>query len=114
MHYGHASWIAVVVFGGTIAIRYLSSQRRRGAGGSTSTRSPFTGSEHRDAHMGPAIDGPGTRPPSSGTAPGWFKDPYFKHERRYWSGSDWTEHVTDQGVPDIDPPRRPPGASGTG
>jgi hypothetical protein len=113
MHYGHASWIAVVVFGGTIAIRYLSSQRRRGAGRSPGTRSSFTGPEPRDAHMGPVAEGRGTRTPSSGTAPGWFKDPYFKHEQRYWSGSDWTEHVTDHGAPSIDPPRRSPGESGT-
>jgi hypothetical protein len=31
-------------------------------------------------------------------------DPSGRHEKRYWSGSEWTEHVTDHGVPGIDPP----------
>ena len=41
---------------------------------------------------------------STGTAPGWFRDPFFRHEQRYWSGGAWTEHVTDSGAPGIDPP----------
>ncbi len=45
----------------------------------------------------------------TGIAPGWLTDPSGRHERRYWSGSEWTEHVTDGGVPDTDPP---PGSIG--
>jgi hypothetical protein len=41
---------------------------------------------------------------SGGLAPGWFTDPSLRHQQRYWSGSEWTEHVTDEGVPGIDPP----------
>lgn len=42
--------------------------------------------------------------PFTGIAPGWLIDPSGRHERRYWSGSEWTEHVTDGGVPGTDPP----------
>ena len=54
-------------------------------------------------------DGGGT---STGTPPGWFADPFFRHEQRFWSGSEWTEHVTDAGAPGTDPPgaTRPPTA----
>jgi hypothetical protein len=45
----------------------------------------------------------------TGIPPGWLTDPSGRHERRYWSGSEWTEHVTDGGVPGIDPP---PGSAG--
>jgi Protein of unknown function (DUF2510) len=42
----------------------------------------------------------------TGIAPGWLTDPSGRHEKRYWSGSEWTEHVTDGGVPGVDPPPR--------
>jgi hypothetical protein len=42
----------------------------------------------------------------TGIAAGWLTDPFGRHEQRYWSGSEWTEHVTDGGVPGIDPPQR--------
>ena len=29
---------------------------------------------------------------------GWLADPSGAHELRYWDGSTWTEHVSDQGV----------------
>ena len=56
---------------------------------------------------------PPTRSPGevafTGIAPGWLTDPSGRHEKRYWSGSEWTEHVTDGGVPDSDPPPGQPG-----
>jgi hypothetical protein len=116
MYYGHASWIALVIFGGMFAIRYLSSQRRRDQGRGHPYRDPgasssFTGPGRRGPGPGPAADpgGPASTG-SSGTAPGWFADPFVKHEQRYWSGTEWTEHVTDGGVPGTDPlPPRPGG-----
>ena len=33
---------------------------------------------------------------------GWLPDPDGAHELRYWNGSGWTEHVSDQGVTGID------------
>jgi hypothetical protein len=35
---------------------------------------------------------------------GWNTDPYGRHEQRYFDGSGWTEHVSDQGVQGVDPP----------
>ena len=40
----------------------------------------------------------------TGIAAGWLIDPSGRHEKRYWSGTEWTDHVTDGGVPGSDPP----------
>jgi hypothetical protein len=110
MYYAHGSWIAIVVFGGMFALRALSSQRRRGGRyggnpGNPMSKSSFTNTDHR------APGGGTLAPPHQvdssrkvGTAAGWFRDPFFKHEQRYFSGTAWTEHVTDGNVPGIDPP----------
>jgi hypothetical protein len=105
IYYGHGSWIAVVLFGAVFALRMLSSQRRRGRrGGMPGPGRPFTGGGR------PAPGRRPTGPPvpdttrTSGTAPGWFADPFVRHEQRYWSGTEWTEHVLDQGTPGTDPP----------
>lgn len=34
----------------------------------------------------------------------WLPDPAGVHELRYWNGSSWTEHVSDQGTAGQDPP----------
>jgi hypothetical protein len=39
----------------------------------------------------------------SATAPGWYPDPYRRHESRYWDGGRWTEHVSDAGAAAVDP-----------
>jgi hypothetical protein len=113
--YGHESWLALVVFGGMFALRYLTSQRRRsGQRGRPGPQSPFVG----PGRHGPAGDPPGGPPAASptsegtgstGMAAGWFRDPFVRHEQRYWSGTEWTDHVIDDGVPATDPP---PSASG--
>jgi hypothetical protein len=114
MYYGHESWIALVVFGGMFALRYLTSQRRRsGQRGRPGPQSPFTD----PGRPGPA-GGPPPAPPTSegttstGMAPGWFRDPFVRHEHRYWSGSEWTHHVVDAGVPATDPPPSTGGGNG--
>lgn len=33
----------------------------------------------------------------------WYPDPSGRHELRYWEGSHWTGHVSDQGVTSLDP-----------
>ena len=33
----------------------------------------------------------------------WLPDPRGVHEVRYWTGTAWSEHVSDQGVTAIDP-----------
>ena len=36
----------------------------------------------------------------------WLPDPSGTHELRYWNGSAWTEHVSDQGTTGVDAPTR--------
>ncbi|HEX3839674.1 MAG TPA: DUF2510 domain-containing protein [Acidimicrobiales bacterium] len=113
MYNAHGSWIAIVVFGGMFALRALSSQRRRGRryGGNPMSKSSFTSTDRRGPGGGAVAPPP--HPVDSnrqvGTAAGWFRDPFFKHEQRYFSGTAWTEHVTDGDVPGIDPPPERPG-----
>ena len=35
---------------------------------------------------------------------GWYADPSSRYELRYWSGSEWTEHVSRSGQQFTDPP----------
>lgn len=48
---------------------------------------------------------------SAPTHPGWYTDPFGRHEHRYWDGVQWTHHVGARGRQGIDPPtpsaRRP-------
>ncbi len=113
MYVGH-SWISLVVVAVGFVVRYSMMNRRgrRHPGG----RSPARGLTDRDpSRAGPP---PGTRPDPpdgvarsdatpGGTPPGWFRDPFVRHHERYWSGSAWTEHVTDDGTPSTDPPPAP-------
>ena len=112
---GGNSWVAVIPFIVVIVIRMLSSQRRRqgggpgvpgGARGFTPQARPTSSSRPlADPAAGPAADTAATaRPGFTGTAPGWFVDPFVRHEQRYWSGTAWTEHVLDGGRPALDPP----------
>ena len=107
--------MAVIPFVVVVVIRMLSVQRRRqggppgvpgGARGftpqarPTSVTRPLAG-----AATAPVPDGAATAQPGfTGTAPGWFVDPFVRHQQRYWSGTAWTEHVLDDGTPGIDPP----------
>ena len=105
-YYGHGSWIALVVFFGLFAMRALSSQRRRRGQQRTSPpTSSFTDptSPSRTSDAGEASSGEIT---FTGIPAGWLTDPSGRHEQRYWSGSEWTEHVRDSGVPGTDPPPR--------
>ncbi len=36
------------------------------------------------------------------TDAGWYPDPHARHELRYWDGTTWTEHVSDEGVTSTD------------
>jgi hypothetical protein len=33
----------------------------------------------------------------------WHPDPLNRHQQRYWDGTQWTEHVSDNGVASVDP-----------
>jgi uncharacterized protein YxjI len=37
------------------------------------------------------------------TEPGWYTDPYGRHQVRYWDGNAWSEHVRDDGQQGVDP-----------
>jgi Protein of unknown function (DUF2510) len=108
MYYGHASWIALLVFGATFLLRALSRRRRRGPGGTRMAGRSLSGGGPRGAAGGRTASSSAGVPDSTGTPPGWFTDPFLKHQQRYWSGSGWTEHVTDDGIPGTDPPPVPP------
>jgi uncharacterized protein YxjI len=36
--------------------------------------------------------------------PGWYPDPYGRHETRWWDGTRWTEHAASHGRQVVDPP----------
>ena len=101
---GQHSWLAIVAFAVVIVIRLLASSRRRGTGG---RRGP-SGARGFTASSAPtpttSSSDPTSDPRSTGTAAGWFTDPFVHHEQRYWSGQAWTEHVLDGGTPAVDPP----------
>ena len=42
------------------------------------------------------------------SAPGWYPDPYGRHEHRYWSGVRWSRHVEDDGRRTQEPPPEQP------
>jgi hypothetical protein len=111
--YGHGSSIALLVFVALFALRMLASQRRRGRHPRVSTKtSSFTGTTSTDeaSDAGGAASG---HVAFTGIAPGWLIDPTRRHEKRYWSGSEWTEHVSDAGVPGTDPPPQSSGRDTT-
>lgn len=48
------------------------------------------------------------------TAAAWHPDPTGRHELRYWDGSQWTEHVSDNGVQSTSPVDGSSDAGGAG
>ena len=106
MYYGHGSWTILVLFGALVAFRALSSRRRRlgRPPPPVSTRS-FTRFGISDPGV-PSAGGP-TRQTGNlftGVAAGWLPDPTAKHEQRFWSGTEWTDQVIDDGIRGTDPP----------
>ncbi|MEZ5265697.1 MAG: DUF4041 domain-containing protein [Acidimicrobiales bacterium] len=45
---------------------------------------------------------------------GWHPDPARRHQFRWWDGSQWTAHVSDNGVAGVDPPQAPAARSDAG
>lgn len=66
---------------------------------------PVTAAPFPSSAPPPSVPSP-SAPPAS-----WYPDPTRTHAHRYWNGSGWTEHVSDNGVGGIDPltsPAPPP------
>jgi Protein of unknown function (DUF2510) len=57
-----------------------------------------------------AMSEPSDMTPSA--AAGWYADPLGRHERRYWDGAAWTDHVVDGTTQGTDPVNGPPVATG--
>jgi Protein of unknown function (DUF2510) len=114
---GHSSWIFLVIVAAGIAIRMMSSRRRGSMGGGMRSRpGPPPGMSLFQNEPSPSTPParPRTGPTYTGIPAGWMADPSGKHDERYWSGTEWTEHVMNDGTPAIDPlPNRPaPGSEG--
>lgn len=114
IYYGHSS-LALVIFVGLIVLRMVSAQRRRSGSRPQRPRqappapvSGFTaGTPASPSGPVPPPAPPAGAPTDTGTAAAWMRDPFFRHEHRWWSGSAWTEHVSDDGVASVDPPPAP-------
>lgn len=39
----------------------------------------------------------------STTPANWYPDPMGRHQLRYWNGTEWTEHVSNNGAQSVDP-----------
>jgi len=113
MYYGHGSWVVLIVFGAMFALRAFSSRRARpGQQPRPAPGSSFVGGPPPSTDVpapgegGPQAPGRGGMGVTTftGIAPGWLADPSGRHQQRYWSGTEWTDHVTDEGVPGTDPP----------
>ena len=82
----------------------------RGARRTVSLAGAGGGADHRAAPR-PAGPGAPLLPPAPIEAPvmgpGWFADPARSHQWRYWDGTAWTEHVSDDGVTGVDPSPSP-------
>lgn len=76
-------------------------------------QNPSSGPSPTSGPYGPARPY-GTPPPGhdqpgpAGPPPGWYDDPASLHQFRYWSGTEWTEHVSDYGAVSEDPLPPPP------
>lgn len=108
---GHSSGVAALVFVAVLVVRLVTTQRRRSGGRPGGAYRGFTaGSGQPHPAAGTVVpEGPSSPAGAAlgGTDPGWFRDPFVRHEQRYWSGDAWTEHVSDGGVPGTDPPPPP-------
>jgi len=61
---------------------------------------PGTGAPPAPAYGQPPPPPP---PPVENPPFGWYSDPSGRHEKRYWDGTRWTEHVSDDDVRSNDP-----------
>jgi hypothetical protein len=102
--------ILLAVVGGFIALAIANSQARNRLAAANNELS-YLRPEHARlqlwaAHLSgaPPTEAQATAYPTSTLVPAqWYPDPSGRHELRYWEGSRWTGHVSDQGVTSLDP-----------
>ena len=99
-HTGGA-WYLIVLPAAFFILRFVILPRRRGMG----RRAPG-GDQPTSASVAPNTTNGAPSPGfgRSGIPAGWMVDPSGRYDRRYWSGTEWTEHVTKDGAPGTDPP----------
>jgi hypothetical protein len=116
MYYGHGSWLVLLAFGAMFALRAFNHRGARRPGSApgssftaappatpSTTESPAPGGTGDPSAPGYGAGGMGVTT-FTGVPAGWLADPSGRHQQRYWSGSGWTDHVTDDGVPGSDRP----------
>ncbi len=67
--------------------------------------------EADDGAAAPPVAPPIPSAPIQGPAANWYHDPARRHDHRYWNGTSWTEHVSNNGAASTDPlgaPQPPP------
>ena len=116
MYYGHGSWVIVLVVVAMVAMRSMSARRggpRRGPAGRAPSAQPWRSGFGPAPGTSPPVEHPGAASPAyTGIPAGWMTDPSGRYEERYWSGTEWSEHVRTGGVPATDaPPGRAAGAA---
>jgi hypothetical protein len=105
MAYAHGGSYFLILMAAAVVLRLLSQRRRTVGAGRRGSGGPATSaSAVPNAQGGPPSTAGGVG--RTGVPAGWLVDPSGRYDERYWSGSEWTEHVTKAGVPGIDPPPR--------
>lgn len=95
---GSASWVVLIPIAVMIVMRMMS----RRSMGNRPPGYPAQRFQGMPPGRGPVGAGPAPRQ-DRGIAPCWLPDPSGRHGQRYWSGTGWTDHVLDDGVPGTDP-----------
>jgi len=106
--YGGGSWV-LLAFLALALFRIFAARSRRGTPpGRPGPGRPWASGPGSASHFAtPSTQEAKQAVPEAsgqGIAAGWFADPSGRYEQRYWSGTEWTDHVTKGGVPSIDPP----------
>ncbi len=87
----------VTTFDGRFCAFLRRETNSAGAPASSVAAAPATAGASATSETGAAT-------PTPAVPSGWYADPSSRYELRYWSGSEWTEHVSRSGQQFTDPP----------